>query len=127
MIHIEIDLKEVRQDVGRAAGSLIRTDAEGDARVEKGCLGQHSRVKPPNFVVGLGVADDGCRVHLGTCGRKGQDADDGQGTLDGRTFAEVEEVPRVIVDAGTGGHNLGGVDGGAAAYSQKHVDVVFFT
>ena len=126
LVHIEIDLEEVRQDVGRAASGLIGADTEGEARVEEGCLGQHSRVKPTDFVVGFGVADDGSRVHLRARGRKGQDADDGQGTLDGGTFAEVEEVPGVVVDTGTGGHDLGGIDGGATAHSQQHVDVVLF-
>ena len=33
------------------------------------------------------------------------------------TEAEVEEVPGVVVDTGTGGHDLGGIDGGATAHS----------
>ena len=118
-LHIEIDLEQMRQDIRRAAGGLIRAYRVGIDRVEKGNFRQHVRIQPPQLVLCFGVGNNAARIHFRTRRRKRQHGDDGQARFD---FPFTRgKFPRVAVVKRPRTDKFRRVDDRTAAYGQKHV------
>jgi len=122
LVHVEVDLDDVGQDVGRATGSLIGADRVGIRGIEEGYLRLHRRKQQANLVMCLGIADDAPAVHLRTRGSKGKNRDHRQALLHGRLLEQ--DVPCVTIVVCCRTDVLRAVDHRTATNGQENVDVL---